>query len=705
MLEKLLKFIEKNPYSQFKDFCAFFSEKKNFILITINNAINDGYIIEENGEYILPSALGLLRARIVAVKDNYAFANIDGNEEDVMIDAEDLANALLGDIVYLRVKYKYKVIKIIKRRFTNIIGEVMVSHNVFYLLVDSIATKNTVFVIKEGPAKTGDLVVCSIISFDKEIINLKIEKVLGAKNAPHMDITRIIIANDAPIEFNEAVHQEVVEIPLAIEEKECQSRKDFRHNFIVTIDGEDAKDLDDAVSVKKTESGYEVGIHIADVSYYVNQGSAIDKEAYARGTSIYVTDRVVPMLPFALSNGICSLNPHEDRLTISCLVKLDVNGEIIDSEICESVINSQHRLTYTYVNEVIAKNKQEGELTQNILLLNEVAVLVGNIRHKKGTLDLDSTEVKFIVDENGYPLEIMKRTQGAGETLIENLMILANEVVATTINKKKLPFLYRIHENPPSKRLQNFIDFATNLGYFPRFSSLNAKPIDIQELLLKTKGHDDFEIISAILLRSLAKARYAPNNLGHFGLASVCYTHFTSPIRRYPDLIVHRLLRKYLFQNDFEDTKELSEDLGIIAESTSAKERRAIAIEREVINMKGAEYMQKHIGEEMDGLISGMNNGGMFVALENGLSGAIKFESLNDYFFIDEKGQNAFGRRKKQKYSLGDKVRVIITEANKTKGQITLTVLGQKSSRKSYNEKPKNDFQENKKKYTKGRRK
>lgn len=682
MKEKLLNYIKKNNYVKEYEIYSNFNDSRRTISIALQQLLNEGYLIKEDDYYVTPSTLGLLLGEVVSVKNDFAFVRLLETDEDVYVREDELNGAIIHDKVYVRVHhYGVKVVKIISREYKEIVGETFIFDKKWYLRCPSVAPLGYSFRLKEYDGKEEDIVNFEIVEQKGVNFTVKVNKVLGSKNAPHIDVTRVILEHSAPIEFNSDVENELLNIPFEVDEKEIEGRLDLRNELIVTIDGEDARDLDDAVSVKRIEDGYEVGVHIADVSYYIKEGTAIDKEARNRGTSIYVTDRVVPMLPFLLSNGICSLNPNVDRLTISCTMKFNHEGKMIDSKIYPSVINSKYRLTYTYVNEVINKNSPLSDLEKQILLLHEVSLKIRKLREERGSIDLSVPEIKILVDEDGNPIQIKKKIQGEGEKLIEDLMISANEAVATTIFKRNLPFIYRIHEKPTAKKMDSFSAFASKMGYPITFHSLTVKPLELSNYLSKIKKNDEKEIISKVLLRSLAKARYYENNRGHFGLASSCYTHFTSPIRRYPDLIVHRLLRKYIFNNDFSSLNEVMELLIFLAEDTSIKERRAITIEREVVDIKGAEYMQNHIGESFVGYIDGMNNRGMFVELENGLSGLIKFESLNDYYLLDEHSQTAFARHKGTRFVLGEKVKVLIKEATKSKGEITLELLDSRTQK------------------------
>ncbi len=687
MKEKIIKYVQDNPYATFGNLCAIYDGRKNDLLLLINRLVEEGDLIKEDDTFLTPYNLGLIKAQIVSVKHHFAFASLADSEEEVMIEEKYLHHALLDDIVYLRYEVMFEVVKIVKRSRQDVVGEVIRQGLDYYLEVHGIATDATKFLLEDYEGEEDDIVKAEIVKSAKDKIIVKLKSRLGKKNAPGVDITRILLEHDCPIEFNEEVEEALTKIPFEVQKEELEGRKDLRDEFIVTIDGSDAKDLDDAVSAKRIKDGYLVGIHIADVSHYVQEYGAIDKEAFNRGTSIYVADRVVPMLPFVLSNGICSLNPHVDRLTLSCLVELDLNGQVRKSDIFPSVINSKHRLTYDYVNEVIENKNNETELEKQIQLLEEISLLLTKNKKERGELNLAIPELKVIVDEDGKAIGIQQKIQKEAEKVIENLMILANEQVAETIYKRNLPFIYRVHENPPAKRIDTLLSFVSGIGLKAHFNSLSVKPQDMQRLLNEAKGNEKYQILAQVLLRSLAKARYSTHNVGHFGLASTCYTHFTSPIRRYPDLIVHRYLRKYLFLKETENAYEKREELNYLAENTSMKERRAITVERESTDMKCAEYMQKYIGAEFVGYITGMNNSGLFVELENGVSGKVSFEAMSDYYFVDDRAFHAYGQRKGKRYSLGDKVEVIVSDTNKDVGEVYLQIKNEKRRAPRYNRK------------------
>ena len=687
MKEKILNFISDNPYCKIGDLCSQYDGKKKDLMELLKTLEIEGDIIKEDDSFILPSSLGLLKATIVSVKKHCAFALIDNEEDDIRIEEEYMGNAFLGDIVYLRyMNGLFKVIQVIKRRYNDIVGEVIKDEQNLLLDVNALACENIKFVIKEGSASVSDIVQAQILSFDKTICFVKITNILGQKNAPFMDIKRVILENDAPIEFPDEVNQEVLEIPQSVSENDLINRSDFRNEFIVTIDGDDSRDFDDAISLTKENGIYTLGVHIADVSYYVKEDSALDKEAFNRGTSIYITSKVVPMLPFSLSNGICSLNEGVDRLTLSCIIQLDEYGNVLNSSIEESVIRSSHRLTYNYVNEVLETKKGVDsesltKLEKQILLFDELAHIIRKTKIERGCLELDVPEIKITVDEKGFPIDVSKKVSRDAEKLIEDFMVLANEVVAKTVNKINMPFVYRIHENPVAKKLSNFISFSSRVGIKAEFSPVSCTPLDLQKHINKMEPGEKKNVICATLLRCLAKARYATTNKGHFGLASKCYTHFTSPIRRYPDLVVHRLLKRYIINKDFSDLSNLSNLLDYISENTSAKERRAITIERECNDIKGAEYMEQFIGQTFTGYIDGITNNGLYFELENGLSGSLRFEDMDDYYIVNEAAFYAVGRRTNKKFFLGDKITATLIKCDKYAGTSTFALINDKKPR------------------------
>lgn len=695
MLDKILNYI-KDAHPTYNQIISFFGIDNEIINKNLLELEEQGLIDKIKNEYYLTSQLNLVPATIVSIKEKFAFGNVS-EDEDCYIAIQNLKNAFLDDRVLLKKisnayeKDEYEVIKVTKRARKELVGEVKLYGSSKILLVDKIAQPSFLFLLNEGKfsVHNGQIVRAKIKKITSQSAVLDVIEILGDKTDVGMDVARIILFNNAPLNFPSEVIEEIKNIPSEVNKEDLVNREDYRDHLIVTIDGEDAKDFDDAVEVCKVDDIYYVGVHIADVSYYVKENSAIDKEALNRATSLYVRDRVVPMLPFELSNGICSLNPHVDRLVTSCLFSIDEQGHILTTHICKGVINSKHRLTYTYVNEFLNKTRYEkneyNDLEKMLISLQEVSSIIRKQREKNGGLDLSSTELNFVLDQEGTPLEVKKRVQDVGEKLIEDLMIKANEVVASTIEKMDLPMVYRIHENPKAKKLETFMRISLAKGYPLSVDPLKVTPLEISKYLNNIEENDK-KILSSLLLRCLAKAKYSIQNKKHFGLASKSYTHFTSPIRRYPDLIVHRLINKYIVNNNKTCSDEEKAHLATEAQLCSTRERRALVIERTVESLLSCKYMMNYLGNEFVSKIVSMSNAGLFVEIENGIQGLIPFESIyGDYFIFDEETYRAYGVRKGKEFHLGDEVKVICTNVDLQKYQITFALLNKMKMNKREN--------------------
>ena len=695
MLDKILNYI-KDTHPTYNQIISFFGVDNEIINKDLLELEEQGLIDKIKNEYYLTSQLNLVPATIVSIKEKFAFGQVS-EDEDCYIAIQNLKNAFLDDRVLLKKisnayeKDEYEVIKVTKRARKELVGEVKLYGSSKILLVDKIAQPSFLFLLNEGKfsVHNGQIVRAKIKKITSQSAVLDVIEILGDKTDVGMDVARIILFNNAPLNFPSEVIEEVKNIPSEVHQEDLINREDYRDHLIVTIDGEDAKDFDDAVEVCKVDDIYYVGVHIADVSYYVKENSAIDKEALNRATSLYVRDRVVPMLPFELSNGICSLNPHVDRLVTSCLFSIDEQGHILTTHICKGVINSKHRLTYTYVNEFLNKTRYEkteyNDLEKMLISLQEVSSIIRKQREKNGGLDLSSTELNFVLDQEGTPLEVKKRVQDVGEKLIEDLMIKANEVVASTIEKMDLPMVYRIHENPKAKKLETFMRISLAKGYPLSVDPLKVTPLEISKYLNNIEENDK-KILSSLLLRCLAKAKYSIQNKKHFGLASKSYTHFTSPIRRYPDLIVHRLINKYIVNNNKTCSDEEKAHLATEAQLCSTRERRALVIERTVESLLSCKYMMNYLGNEFVSTIVSMSNAGLFVEIENGIQGLIPFESIyGDYFIFDEETYRAYGVRKGKEFHLGDEVKVICTNVDLQKYQITFALLNKMKMNKREN--------------------
>ena len=512
----------------------------------------------------------------------------------------------------------------------------------------------------------------------------EVVKIIGHKNDPGVDILSIIYDHGINDVFTDEVMEEVNALPSEVLDSDRKGRKDLTDMTIFTIDGDDTKDIDDAISISKKGENYILGVHIADVSYYVKEGTALYKEAYSRGTSVYLVDRVVPMLPHKLSNGICSLNPNVDRLAISCIMEITPNGKIVSHDIFESVIRSRIQMTYKKVNKILNDEETpEGyePFKDDLKLMWELAKILRKEKLARGYLDFDVDEPKILVDENCKPYDVVLRERGKGENMIEDFMIAANETVAEHVFYMGLPFVYRVHEVPDNEKVEEFLNSISMLGYHVVGDRNFVYPKSMKKILDQLRDKEGFEILSTLLLRCMKKAVYKPENLGHYGLASKCYTHFTSPIRRFPDTTVHNLLRKYIFNepNDKELNRLIEyweENLPALCDHASEKERDSIDCERDVESMKMAEYMESHIGEEYDGTISSVMNFGLFVQLDNMIEGLVHISEIKgDYYTFDETTHTLRGEKKGKMYKLGQKVRVVVTNASKENSTIDFNLV------------------------------
>lgn len=636
----------------------------------------------------------------------FGFVTIDPEEPDVFIPKDATNFAMDGDIVMIDIQKtadlfsdrgaEGRVVSIKERKIQQLVGEFtafdvdeIAESDLFGYVTpkDKKSAQFKVFIAAEGVQPVdGSIVIVEITHYPEKGYATSLEglvtKVIGHKNDPGMDILSIVIAQGIPTAFPEDVQTASEEVPDKISEEDLIGRRDLRDQQIVTIDGADAKDLDDAVTVRKLDNGnYFLGVHIADVSYYVTENGLLDKEAFERGTSVYLTDRVIPMIPQRLSNGICSLNPQVPRLTMSCEMEIDSNGTIVHHEIFQSVIQTTERMTYTAVNEILAEENAETTKRYQALvpmfqLMKELHQILEARRNQRGAINFEDREAKILVDPEGHPLDIELRERGVGERLIESFMLAANETVAEHFNRLKLPFIYRIHEQPKEEKMQRFFDFAAALGILVKGTKNTITPKDLQQVIQEVENKPEAAVINTMLLRSMQQARYSEDNYGHYGLAAEYYTHFTSPIRRYPDLIVHRLIRSY-GQDQSETVKEKwAESLPEIADHSSKMERRAVEAEREVDSMKKAEYMAEKVGEEFDGIISSVTKFGIFIELPNTVEGMIHLNELKqDYFHFIENQLALVGERTRQTFKIGQKVRVKVTKSDPVTREIDFELL------------------------------
>ena len=666
------------------------SDELKELLKNLEELINDLKVYHTNKDkYLLFENSHLKTGRLVVNKKGYGFVDIEG-DEDVYIASKNLNGAIHGDLVVVEITSKKgldlegRILKIIKRELKTVVGTIIKVDNKLKLKIDDDKININIILEKDSLKNVveGNKVVASVLSrIDNHNFKGEIIKIIGHINDPGVDILSIAAKHDINDEFNEEVIKEVEALPNEVLESEYIGRTDLRSQMIFTIDGDDTKDIDDAISLRKLETGnYELGVHIADVSHYVKNDSALDKEAYERGTSVYLADRVIPMLPHKLSNGICSLNPNVDRLTISCVMEIDDTGEVVNYDIFESVIKSNIQMTYKKVNKILEENIIPEGYEKYADTLKEMKILADILRKnkiEKGYIDFDLDESKIIVNEKGEAIDVTLRNRGAGEKLIEDFMIAANETVARHIFYMDYPFIYRVHGEPNEEKITKFLHYVSILGYSITGKINKITPKAMQKILEQLKGVKEYSMLSSQLLRSMQKAIYDTKNIGHFGLASKCYTHFTSPIRRYPDTTVHRLLHTYLFNKNLNiDTVRYWENrLPFIAEHSSLKERNSIECEREVDDMKKAEYMEKHIGEKFEGVISGVMSFGIFVELPNLIEGLVHVEDMKgDFYTYDESSFALIGKKNKRGYRLGDDISVIVKSASKEKHTIDFVI-------------------------------
>ena len=656
----------------------------------LKELVTEGVLhMSKNREYMLMNNTKSLKVGKLRINKN-GNGFVECEPEDIFVHSNDLNGAINGDFVEVEIKTRLNdpepegyIRNILKRDLKNVVGEMVKDKKTLAFKPDDEKLNIAVKLTKESMkgCVEGHKVIISII---KEIGNRtflgKVEKIIGHKNDPGVDILTIAAKHSIETEFSEEVKRELKNIPDEVCENDLIGRTDLTKEMIFTIDGDDTKDIDDAISVKRDGKNYVLGVHIADVSNYVKVGSALYDSAFSRGTSSYLADTVIPMIPHQLSNGICSLNPEVIRLTLSCIMTIDNNGKVISYDIFPSYIKSRKQMTYKNVNKILDENiipEGYGEFADTLKLMHELSKILRQEKINRGYIDFGIDEAKVIQDENGKAIDIVKRIQGTGEKLIEDFMIAANETVATHISNMDLPFIYRVHDLPNAEKIEDFSNLIKQMGYQIHTNLSKITPVTMQKLLNEFRDKDEFVILSDMLLRSMKKAIYSTNNIGHFGLASKNYTHFTSPIRRFPDLTVHRLLRTYLFENriDMETINFNAKYLIDVAEHSSETEVNSVEAERDVLDMKMAEYMESHIGEEYEGIISGITNFGMFVELDNLIEGLVHISTLDGFYTYVPEMLSLISANKKNKYRIGDKVKIIVTNANKNQGIIDFELV------------------------------
>ena len=623
----------------------------------------------------------------ISNQKGFGFVEIEGMDEDLFIPQRDSMNAFYKDIVEAVItkpktkdrRAEGKIVKIISHTIFDIVGTYDKCNGYGFVIPDNQKIDTDIFVKKEHSMKavSGHKVVVHIDDYGdyKNKPEGTVTEILGHENDPGVDIVSIVKAYELPSEFGEKVLNQAIRVAKEVSPADMEGRIDLRNLMMVTIDGEDAKDLDDAVSLYQEDGLYHLGVHIADVSNYVQEGSALDKEALERGTSVYLVDRVIPMLPHVLSNGMCSLNMKEDRLALSCMMTIDAGGRVIDHKIAETVINVNERMNYSDVNKILEADDNSDEETKELLsrykdevpmfrMMEKLSKKLRKVRTNRGSIDFDFPESKIILNKKGIPVKIMPYERGTAQKLIEDFMLLANETVAEHFFWMESPFVYRVHGTPDSEKVLKLGTFINNFGYSIKVRGKDNEihPKEIQKLLGRIEGTPEEALISRLTLRSMRRAEYSTECLGHFGLACQYYTHFTSPIRRYPDLQIHRIIKEHLRgRMNPKKVEHFNEILPSVCHESSAKERRADEAERETDKLKKAQYMSYHIGEEYEGVISGVTAWGVYVELPNTVEGMIHISKLEgDYFYYKEDTYEIVGRSFGKAYKLGQRIKVVV---------------------------------------------
>ena len=679
--------INKNEYKSFKK--------------AIKTMEKEGLLARDESDKLgLAQRMGVITGKIEIHDRGFGFLipDIEGIK-DLFIAKTNLMGAMNGDRVVAKIIKEGRngkrtegiIINIVERVNKNIVGIYEDNKSFGFVLPEDKRIQNDIFISKKdrNGAKKGQIVMVEITRWPdgkRKNPEGKVVEILGRPGDKGIDIDIIIRKYNLPEDFPPSVLNSALDIEDFITEDEIKGRLDLRNIKMVTIDGEDAKDLDDAVSIERLENGnFKLGVHIADVTHYVKEGSVIDKEAFKRATSVYLIDRVIPMLPKKLSNGICSLNPKVDRLTLSCIMEVNRQGKVVNHTIAQSVIKTNERMTYTDVTKILRDNDVElieryKDLVDDFKAMEELCKILRKKRLDRGAIDFDFEECKIILDEKGKPIDIKPYERAIANRMIEEFMLLANETVAEHMEKLKVPFVYRIHENPNAEKLEKFKAFIYNLGYNDITWGEEVNPKALQRVLDKFKGENEETIISTLLLRSMMQARYSPECAGHFGLAADYYCHFTSPIRRYPDLQIHRIIKEYLNKELTENrSKKLVSIVDSAAKQSSEMERVAQEAEREVDDLKKAEYMKDRIGEIFEGMISSVTGFGAFVELPNTIEGLVHITSFrDDYYIYDEDRLILIGERNKKIYRLGDKLKVLCSKVDILSREIYFEIVEDK---------------------------
>ena len=653
----------------------------------LQQLIDEGHIFEtKKGKLASPKDLQMATGSFIGHARGFGFVTPDEGGDDVFIPASETMGAMQKDKVLYKVLHKAEkgkkadgvIVKILERGQQRIVGTFEGSNKGFgFVVADDKKIAKDIFISRDHTkgAVSGHKVVVEIIDYGEDRRNPegKVVEILGHVNDPGVDILSVIRRYELAVEFPDEVYAEIEHLETEVKEEDKIGREDIRDWLTITIDGEDAKDLDDAVTMKKLDNGnYELGVHIADVSHYVRENTELDKEAYARATSVYLVDRVIPMLPHKLSNGICSLNPHVDRLALSCIMEIDQKGEVVAHRVAETVINSNYRMTYTAVREILEDGTPEllaqyQEILPMLEEMEELRQILGRKRRKRGSVNFDLPESKIILDENGKPVEIKPYERSISTNMIEEFMLVCNETIAENSFWQEMPFMYRSHQEPDEDKLEKMEQFIRGFGYHLRKKDGEIHPREIQKVLREAEGKDEERIITRIILRSMMQARYTAENGGHFGLAAKYYCHFTSPIRRYPDLEIHRMIKKMLHgELDEKASANYRKKMPDWAKHCSKQERVAEDAERDTDTLKKVEYMADKVGEIYEGIISGVTGWGIYVELPNTIEGMVALNQMDDDFYeFDDKNMMVYGKRTKKSYRLGDRVVVSVVKVDR----------------------------------------
>ena len=695
--ERILAYMESEGYVPIKrrDMRAMLSvpqEDREKFENLINELIAEGRVFEtKKGKLASPKDLQMATGTFIGHARGFGFVTPDAGGEDIFIPASETMGAMQKDRVLYKMLHKAEkgkkadgvIVRILERGQQRIVGTFEAGSKGYgFVVADDKKIAKDIFISRENTkgAVTGHKVVVEITDYGEDRRNPegKVIEILGHINDPGVDILSVIRRYELAVEFPEEVYAEIEHLGTEVAEADKKGREDLRDLLTITIDGADAKDLDDAVSLKKLGNGnFELGVHIADVSHYVRENTALDKEAYARGTSVYLVDRVIPMLPHKLSNGICSLNPHVDRLALSCLMEVNGRGEVVSHRILESVINSDYRMTYTAVREILedgtpALLEQYAEILPMLEDMEELRQILGEKRRKRGSVNFDLPESKIILDENGKPIDIKPYEKSIATNMIEEFMLVCNETIAENSFWQEMPFMYRSHQEPDEDKLEKMEQFLRGFGYYLRKKDGEIHPRELQKVLQKAEETDEERIITRMVLRSMMQARYTAENGGHFGLAAKYYCHFTSPIRRYPDLEIHRMIKKMLHgELDEKASVYYRRKMPDWAKHCSKQERVAEDAERDTDALKKVEFMEDKVGQIYEGIISGVTNWGIYVELPNTIEGMVALSQMDDdYYEFDEKKMLVFGKRTKKSYRLGDKVVVSVAKVDRMMGTI-----------------------------------